>query len=160
MPRKPSPKGPSWSFYLTRDKKYGHQYVIGSYSKWDVENSSRALPSAFMSVACATTVQSARARPSCKNFLSTPIRKSFSLKTKFWTELGICRPIQMRLQNGASFVVLKIKLNPRAARKSLKRIGDASYARAVLRMPLGSTFAKAVSWKTFSRFSVCRTASS
>lgn len=37
MSRKSSPKGPSWSFYLTRDKKYGHQYVIGSYSKWDVE---------------------------------------------------------------------------------------------------------------------------
>ena len=36
MPRKPSATGPSWSFYITRDKKYGHQYVIGSFSKWDV----------------------------------------------------------------------------------------------------------------------------
>lgn len=36
MPRKPSAMGPSWSFYITRDKKYGHQYVIGSFSKWDV----------------------------------------------------------------------------------------------------------------------------
>lgn len=159
MPRKPSPKGPSWSFYLTRDKKYGHQYVIGSYSKWDVEKQRPRCRAR----SCRSPVRR-RFNPPGQDLLAKfpqyADKEIFSLKTKFWTELGICRPIQMRLQNGASFVVLKIKLNPRAARKSLKRIGDASYARAVLRMPLGSTFAKAVSWKTFSRFSVCRTASS
>lgn len=37
MPRKPSPEGPKWSFYIERDAVYKHQYVKASYCKWDVE---------------------------------------------------------------------------------------------------------------------------
>lgn len=37
MPRKPSPEGPKWSFYIERDSVYKHQYVKASYCKWDVQ---------------------------------------------------------------------------------------------------------------------------
>ena len=37
MPRKPSPEGPKWSFYIERDAVYKHQYVKASYSKWDAQ---------------------------------------------------------------------------------------------------------------------------
>lgn len=37
MPRKPSPNGPNWSFYLERNARYNYQYVKASRCQWNPE---------------------------------------------------------------------------------------------------------------------------